>query len=298
MNISQLKYFCAVCELQTVSAAAEYLHISQPSLSNAIKELENEFGVCLFKRCYRGMTLTDEGQKFYEMSKDILNSAEYAENVMKDLGAGRKKLRLGIPPMIGSIILPYIYRDFFSENQDIVPEIVEGGRNELIKKLSENYLDMLFIPHSQLPDAGLSTMQVAKLEMGFCTSAENGKSDEIVPKQLENEPLVLFEDNFFQTEEIKKWFKKDGVEPDILLQTGQLSTMMTIISKNVASGFMFRKLVEDNDGIVYSKVNPPLYANVSLVWKKESYLFSNMKKFKEYVKEKLSADINDYGRNL
>ena len=62
MNLIQLKYFHAVCQFQTVSEAAEYLYISQPSLSNAIKELENEFGVALFRRHHRGMTLTEEGR--------------------------------------------------------------------------------------------------------------------------------------------------------------------------------------------------------------------------------------------
>ena len=62
MNINQLKYFDAVCTFQSVSLAAEYLHISQPSLSSAIKELENEFGILLFKRHHRGMVLTPEGE--------------------------------------------------------------------------------------------------------------------------------------------------------------------------------------------------------------------------------------------
>ena len=55
MNITQLKYFHAVATYRTVSLAAEHLYISQPSLSNAIKELEKEFSVNLFYRRYNGM---------------------------------------------------------------------------------------------------------------------------------------------------------------------------------------------------------------------------------------------------
>ena len=61
MNLMQLKYFNAICTFGTVSGAAEYLHIAQPSLSNAIKELEGEFGVLLFSRRHRGMVLTPAG---------------------------------------------------------------------------------------------------------------------------------------------------------------------------------------------------------------------------------------------
>ena len=76
MNFNQLKYFNTVAELGSVSKAAELLSISQPSLSAAVKELEEEFGVALFSRHYRGVTLTREGAAFYKMSVNILKNAE------------------------------------------------------------------------------------------------------------------------------------------------------------------------------------------------------------------------------
>jgi len=66
MNLNQLKYFSAVCTYQTISDAAAYLHISQPSLSSAIKELEKEFGVVLFRRHHRGMVLLRKAKPYSE----------------------------------------------------------------------------------------------------------------------------------------------------------------------------------------------------------------------------------------
>ena len=63
MNLNQLKYFYAVCEHGSLSDAAEYLYISQPSLSASIKALEKEFGVTLFSRRHQGMELTKEGKE-------------------------------------------------------------------------------------------------------------------------------------------------------------------------------------------------------------------------------------------
>ena len=69
MNLNQLKYFCTVCLFQTVSDAAEYLHISQPSLSGAIKDLENEFGV----RIEDVICVTNEGyENFTKSSKELI----------------------------------------------------------------------------------------------------------------------------------------------------------------------------------------------------------------------------------
>ena len=61
MTIDQLRYFQAVCTYDSISRAAEILNISQPSISNAIANLENEFGVKLFTRYHKRLKLTDEG---------------------------------------------------------------------------------------------------------------------------------------------------------------------------------------------------------------------------------------------
>ena len=288
MNLNQLKYFYAVCIYGSLSAAAEYLYISQPSLSASIKSLEKEFGVSLFNRRYKGMELTPEGKRLFEMCKDILSRTEQLEDIMKDLGNERNKLRLGVPPMIGSIILPYIYRDFCQLYPDITLEIVEDGRSSLLDKLSENYLDMIFLLHNNSLDEKFASTKVARLEIVCCASKDNviAEYSLVTPHLLKNVPLVLFENSFFQTEEIKKWFAREKVTPNIILQTKQLSTMLTMISSNVAAGFTFRELTEANKSFIAIPTKTPMYADASLVWKKDSYNFSCMEKFRKYVDDK------------
>lgn len=288
MNLTQLKYFKAVCTYHTASAAAEYLHISQPSLSSAIKELEREFGITLFRRHHRGMVLTPEGESLLKMSTDLLGRAEQIENVMNDLGKKRKALRLGVPPMIGSLVLPHIYGQFLKSNPDIEIEITEGGRQELMQKLDDDFLDMVFLPHNRPIDQTFCSQHVTKLEIVCCVSKESPVSSlkKVSTSDLKDKPLVLFKNSFFQTEEIKKWFSIDGIIPDILMQTEQLSTVQSVISNNIASGFMFRQLIDSDSGFVSVPLEKPMYADVSLVWKKDSYVFNSMKKFKEYMHNK------------
>lgn len=285
MNLMQLKYFNAVCTYGTVSGAAEFLHIAQPSLSNAIKELESEFGVLLFKRQHRGMVLTPEGETLLKMSRDLLERSAGIEKVMKDMGKERKTLKLGVPPMTGALILTGIYRDFLSENSDIELEIVECGRHEMNKKLEEDQLDMAFISHNMPIGNSLSSHLAARLEIVCGTTVGNplSKKKNISPADLRSVPLVMFEDGFFQTEEIRKWLSKDGITPNILMQTSQLSTMMSIISGDTAVGFMFKKLIEKNHDIVSVPLSPSIFVNISLVWKKDKYLFNSMQRFKSFL---------------
>lgn len=289
MNLVQLKYFQAVCTFGTVSAAAEYLFISQPSLSSAIKELENEFGVALFKRQHRGMTLTTEGEQLLRMSSELLGRADEIKNIMNDLGKERKLLRLGIPPMIGSLILPAIYRSFAPQHPEIRLEITECGRRELLEKLSGDILDMAILPHTA-PDIEweFESLKLAELETVLCVSRDSSlaRFKRVSAIKLENVPLILFKNSFFQTEQIKKWFAESGVNPNVLLQTEQLSTVLSIVSSGIAGGFMFRQLIDGKPEFAAISAETPMYVNVSLVWKKDAYFFSCMKKFRDFIKDK------------
>ncbi len=231
------------------------------------------------------MVLTSEGEHLFRMSKDLLERAERTEKIMKDMGREKKTLILGVPPMTGSLILPIIYGKFLNRNEDINLEIVECGRQEMIKRITEDSLDMAFISHNQQTESGLSAHHVARLEIVCGTTKQNKISNEekLSPKQLSDVPLVMFEDGFFQTAEIKKWFAKEGVTPNILMQTAQLSTMLSIISSNTAVGFMFKKLIEKNPEIVPISMYPDVFVDISLVWKKDKYIFSSMRRFKDFL---------------
>ena len=97
--------------------------------------------------------------------------------------------------------------------------------------------------------------------------------------------IILFKDSFYHTEEVRKWFADEKVSPDIILQTAQLSTIQSLVSNNVAAGFMFRPLVSEEKEFRAISTEPKMELNISLVWKKESYFFTAMKKFREYVEK-------------
>ena len=264
MNLNQLSYFNAVCTFLSISKAADHLHIAQPSLSAAIRELENEFGVTLFTRHYRGVRLTEEGQTLYQFSKDLLSRAQQTAAAMKDLGSGRKVLKLGVPPMIGSLILPRIYRDFPAA--DISLEITEGGYHDLLGKLNEKELDLAFLPHTAPLDPSVACRPAAILEVCCCAQKEHPLCplSPIGPADLLDTPLVLFENSFLQTENILRWFQTENIPPKLLLQTQQLSTMLQLLESGLAVGFLFRELVDAHPNLRIIPTVRPISLQVSL----------------------------------
>ena len=110
MTLDQLRYFQAVCNFGGVIRAAEFLRISQPSVSGAIINLEREFDTQLFMRQNKRMILTKEGKIFLELANDLLKMADDTVKTMNTL-SNHQFLTIGVPPMLSSFILPIIYRE-------------------------------------------------------------------------------------------------------------------------------------------------------------------------------------------
>lgn len=287
MNITQLKYFQAVATYHTVSLAAQHLYISQPSLSNAIKDLEKEFAVSLFYRRYNGMFLTPEGTKLYNATQELLSRYDEVEQMMHRIGKDAKQLRLGIPPMISSFIFADIYKNFVLKNEDIELVITEKGRYELLDQLNDGLLDIVLLPHTKPFDTGLYAQKIGSLEIVCCASKNHplSKYQTVDAKTLAEQPLVLFSDTFFQTKTIKNWFANANVDPNVSLQTEQLSTAQSMMEHDLAVGFMFKNLAQKNPLLETISLEPPIYVDVSVLRKKDSYVSDSMKKLECYLRK-------------
>ena len=85
MKITQLEYFCAVSQYHSINQAAQKLFVTQPAISSAIRELEKEFSVNLFTRSRNHLTLTHEGELFYQKASALLRSIEQTTSEFYDL---------------------------------------------------------------------------------------------------------------------------------------------------------------------------------------------------------------------
>ncbi|MBR6789975.1 MAG: LysR family transcriptional regulator [Oscillospiraceae bacterium] len=109
MTLQQLEYFVAACRYGNISRAAEDFDVSQPSISVAIKNLENEFGVQLIRRRQTGFTMTSDGEIMLKMAQSLLAHASGVSSTMQARGHSRNLVRLGMPPMASAILFPTIY---------------------------------------------------------------------------------------------------------------------------------------------------------------------------------------------
>lgn len=152
MDVKRLGYFVRIAELGSLSAAAERLHVSQPSLSRQMRLLEEELGARLFSRHRRGMRLTREGEKLHERIGGALKQIEQALREFR-LAGGRVKtsLALGIPPTVGNVMAGALARRMASQAPEITLRIIEGYAGHLASAIGNKEIDaaLLYGPASE-----------------------------------------------------------------------------------------------------------------------------------------------------
>jgi DNA-binding transcriptional LysR family regulator len=143
MDFRKLGYFMAVAEYESFSKASQALHLSQPTLSKMIKNLESEWGVRLFDRSTRSVCLTNEGKEILANASAVSQSVDQLQMVLSEMNQTTKgAIRLGLPPVIGVSFFPEILARFHEEYPHIEVQLIEEGSTIIEQYISEGKLEM------------------------------------------------------------------------------------------------------------------------------------------------------------
>lgn len=145
MKISQLEYFCAVSQYHSITQAAQKLYVTQPAISNAIRELEKEFSVSLFTRSKNHLTLTNEGELFYQKANALLETIRQTSSQLYDLGRQILPVKVGIPPLLSTLFFPETLIAFHEQYPQIPVELFEYGSIRAASLVQEEQLDLAFV---------------------------------------------------------------------------------------------------------------------------------------------------------
>lgn len=287
MKLHQLQYYCAACRNENITKTASELHVSQPSISMAIRELENEFGVMLLQRNNKGFVVTQEGKYFYERAMSLLEQANELNQMMCDMGNQRKRINLGIPPMIGTFLFPKMYKEFKKYYPEIMLNSREGGSRMLIEMLDDSALDFAILPINQLPEDSYNILRLTETQTVFCVSKNHSLAEHktVSIEQIKDEPLIMFNDGFYQNQVIKERFEREGYRPNILHYSSQFYTIKEFISDNIMAGFMFRDIAETVPEIRGISLENPLYIQIGLVWKRNQHMFHDATRFLDFTRK-------------
>jgi DNA-binding transcriptional LysR family regulator len=297
MKLSQILYFQTVCKYGNITKAAEELHITQPSISNAIKDLEQEFGLNLFHRIGNHLTLTKEGEYFLNYSKVILQKSDDLVQQMKDLGNKKNNIRIGIPPMIGTILFPKMFSQFKKANPDINIEMMEMGSLEIMDFVEDNRLDLAIVITSHLKAVHFNCINILDTELIYTVSKNHrlASEKEVNIEMIKDEPLILMREGSFQNSAIRERFKEVGGVPKVILFANQLYTIHNFIASGIASSFLFREVADLHEDIVGIPLTDPIRVKIGLIWKKNQHIFSDCSRFIKFTKN--YSNIQNQGKS-
>ena len=274
MTLLQMRYFQAVCIYDSVSIAADKLHVSQPTISTAIKALEEEFCIRLFDKVGKKLQLTEAGAVFLDLSNSILADAAEALNTMQRLSGENKQVRLGTDPTLAAIILPSLYKKYSDDYPKSSLYVEESEPQMLLEKIDRKEIDMLIMRDISLSQDKYYRLPLASWEYALCISQNHAlaNKENVSAEELEGLPLITFPLEVPPHSLPDEFFDAKGLRANIVYRSNQLSTIRRMIISNSMGHFTYRILAETWKNIHVCSLNPRNLQTISLYWRKDAYL--------------------------
>jgi DNA-binding transcriptional LysR family regulator len=225
MDIYQLKYFCSIIESNyNISAAAKKLHVSQPALTQVIKKFENDEKIELFIRHHGRLSgLTPQGESFYTNASNVIY---HHERMMKELREhstkARGRVRVGIPPLVLTVLFTEILSKLVIKNPDIQFDIIEEGAFELQRLLKLQEIDFAVI----LQPTDLNSMHfkeevifVEEVSCFLCKDHPLAVKDTMDWQDLKDQNLAIFSNTFMIHHQLMRKFESLNIVPKIALMS-------------------------------------------------------------------------------
>jgi DNA-binding transcriptional LysR family regulator len=285
MKIMQLKYFQAICNYGSISNASKYLHVSQPSMTTALKDLEGELGIPLFRRERKKLILTEEGTFFLQKINQLIQDFDQLEGEMHDLVNKRNYIRLGVPLQVGAYFLPIIINKFRINYPEIELELIEGDANNILEMVNNEQIDMA-IAAVDVENENIRWEPLYQTEICYCVSSSNTLThySKITFEKSCQKKLVLFPETFYTTKRFVKACAEYSVIPEIYLFTTQLHTIKNLVRRSDLGTFLLREAIEYDTDIVGISLDKPLFATIGLLTKKGKIIYKDSKRLIHFLK--------------
>jgi LysR family nitrogen assimilation transcriptional regulator len=221
MNIRSLQYFVAAASLNSISKAANHLHVAQPALSRQIRKLEHELGAQLLCRDSAGVRLTEAGARLLDKGEGILIQLEQAKAEVRASGTEPcGPVSVALMPSVASLFAPSLVMRMRERYRKITLRISEGLTNVIVGGLIAKKIDLGLIPAEPIDKALSSTRLLTEpmflIGPGKFDDANSGSVRTTVTlRKLARYPLLLPSRGNVLREQIETLAKRSGVVLDI-----------------------------------------------------------------------------------
>ena len=275
-----LEYFLTIVEYGSFSRAAEALHVSQPSLSQQIKQLEGLLQTRLLIRPGRTVRLTDAGKIFHGFAKRAraeMVAGARSVNDVRDLSRGT--LRVGWTPITDHLTYDLI-DSFHHQHPGIILSTFEMSQEYLEQSVTEDTID-IGIAFTQ-PDANNVRVQEFETRIMFNESLFLAVGDKHplakftqgkTPQTDSPLSMVLLNRDFALRQHIDEYCKKHSLTPQIAIETNSVSVILELVQSGRLATILPKSIIDNRSNLhsIKLEVNLPQHA-VSLIWRRYGYI--------------------------
>ncbi|HDS1679359.1 TPA: LysR family transcriptional regulator [Pseudomonas putida] len=241
-TLRQLKYFVTTVEAGSVAEASRQLYIAQPSISTAIKSLEESFGVQLFIRHHaQGVSLTPSGKRFYAKTKSLLQMAhEFEQNALADNDTVAGHIDIGCFETVAPLYLPRLIAGFRERYPGVDIRLRDGEQQDLIQGLTAGTFDLAFLYDHDL-DGTIEAEPLMPPQKPYVLLPEKHRfaaQAQVSLRDLCPEPMILLDVAPSRTYFVSL-FNEMGLTPNIVFS----SPSIEMVRGMVGQGFGFSLLV-------------------------------------------------------
>ncbi|OXL85163.1 LysR family transcriptional regulator [Paenibacillus sp. SSG-1] len=281
MDFRLLEYFLAVCEELHFTKAAVQLGISQPTLSQQIRLLEERVGMPLFQRIGKRNYLTEAGQTLKEHALNIFHELEQAQSEINELkGMQRGRLTIGCS---GNHLLTRTLISFHQKQPGISISVVELATEETRAGLLANKLDLgvVFLP---LEDEQLVSKELYTEELCLAVAKQHplAAAEAVKLDQLTEVPLILFPEKFLVRQMVDSYSAQAGVQLQPAFELSTMDSMLQMVRLGVGATILPRSyLLQGSDPSIRTVpiVEPVPQKKVGIVYRKQTFLSTAMLAF-------------------
>ncbi|MBR4164610.1 MAG: LysR family transcriptional regulator [Lachnospiraceae bacterium] len=286
MELRTLRYFVTVAEELNITRAAGLLNISQPPLSQQLKNLEEELDTVLFIRGKRRLELTESGKMLYQRAKDILSLSEKTEAEIRSLKAGMTgTVSIGLVEGMAPDIAAEWFSGFLKEHPQVRFRILDGNSDDLIEKMRGGLIGLAVItaPYDQQL---LNSFQVGQERMAALMRRDHplAERESLSAEDLLPEPLIV-PSRKAHVDTIRRWFRGTGQNPGIICEMDNYLDAAALAGRGVGISIFPQTAYVMNDSLIQKEILAPNTAvDYLFVWRKGHQLSLLEETFIDYVK--------------
>lgn len=272
MELRLLKYFWTVADLGSVTAAAEELYITQPTLSRQIKELEKELGTPLFTRDKNRLELTEAGLFLRSRAEEILALTQQTEQEFSDrrrnMFSGR--IRIGAVEAESSQFLGAVLESFVRDYPQVTFSIATGSGDIIKDQLDKGLVDVGVLLEPITVNKYSSIRLPIKEEWGLFVPRDSflASQTSLSPADFEGLPLLISARPEVQ-ELLHNWMG-DAIHPEIIGNFNLTFNALPLVERHVGNAVAIRGTARnlDTQKLVFLPLKPALTTYGAIVWKK------------------------------